>query len=92
VIEIEKEQSGKFSKRANIDQEVIEAFLSVDWYKHGIRSLEAIVDMSRASVTRRSFQKSSLPPEEQLELHVDARRFLEIANGPILRRSITANS
>ena len=77
IIETER-SDGKDVKRANIDRSVIEAFLGIDAYKHGARSLEAIVDMSRASVTRSSFQRSSLPPEEQLELHVDAQRFLKI--------------
>ena len=87
VIEREVAADGTKIDRANVDERVIEAFLSIDCYKHGVRSLEAIVDMSRASVTRRSFQTSSLPPEEQLELHVDARRFLEIMNQHLKRES-----
>lgn len=83
VIEVEKESENKIIKRANIDKRVIEAFLSVESYKHGVRSLEAIVDMSRASVTRLSFQKSSLPPAGQLELHVNAKQFLDIVNAQI---------
>ena len=67
-------------RRANIDQAVVRAFLDVSSYKHGVRSLEAIVDMSRASVSRRSFQKASLPPREQLDMHVDSRDFLALVN------------
>jgi hypothetical protein len=74
----ELRENGKKFKRANIDRSIVEAFLAVSSYKHGVRSLEAIVDMSRASVTRRSFQKSSLPPMEQMDMHVDARNFLSI--------------
>lgn len=73
-------EAGRSVERANIDEGVIRAFLDVSEYKHGVRSLEAIVEMSSASVSRRSFQKSSLPPEEQLELHVDAREFLKIVH------------
>ncbi len=73
-------ESGKRVERAHIDPAIINAFLNVEEYKHGARSLEAIVEMSSPSGTRRSFQKSSLPPKEQLELHVNADDFLKIVN------------
>lgn len=78
VILQEVKVDGKVYKQANIDDAVIRGFLTIPEYKHGVRSLEAIVEMSRALVTRRCFLKSSLPPEEQLDMHVDARRFLDI--------------
>jgi len=76
---------GKVYKQANIDDAVISGFLTIPEYKHGVRSLEAIVDMSRALVTRRCFLKSSLPPEEQLDMHVDARKFLDIVRSKTVR-------
>ena len=83
VILQEVKVDGKVYKQANIDDAVIRGFLTIPEYKHGVRSLEAIVEMSRALVTRRCFLKSSLPPEEQLDMHVDARRFLDIVRrGP----------
>lgn len=60
--------------RARIDEGVARAFLKVPTYKHGARSMEAIIDMSMLSA-RRSFEQAALPPKEQLELHVDAEIF-----------------
>jgi hypothetical protein len=57
---------------------VLEAFLTVAKYKHGMRSIEAIVEMSNVSRSAHAFQRSALPPPEQLDMHVDAREFLRI--------------
>jgi hypothetical protein len=54
----------------NIDPGVLHAFLTVKTYKHGARSMEAIVSMSHLS-DKRSFLRSDLPAEGQLSLHVD---------------------
>jgi hypothetical protein len=65
--------------------EVARAFLGIDGFRHGIRSMEAILDMSdlRRSST---LGPSDLPPLEQLNMHVDGREFLDLvrkpANGP----------
>lgn len=63
--------------RAQIDEGVLRAFLKVPAYKHGARSLEAIIEMSMLE-GRRSFEQASLPPAEQLELHVDAEKFSQL--------------
>jgi hypothetical protein len=64
-----------------IEEGVLQAFLTVDGYRHGARSLRAIVDMS--SVHKRgTFGVSCLPPATQLDLHVNAADFLRIARGP----------
>jgi hypothetical protein len=81
VILQEVVENERLIKLANIDESVIRGFLDIPEYKHGVRSLEAIVEMSRALVTRRCFLKSSLPPEEQLDMHVDARDFLRYVRG-----------
>ena len=60
---------------ARIDRDVIKAFLMIPKYMHGVRSMEAIIHMARISRTRLSFQKASLPPPDQLDMHVDADRF-----------------
>jgi RyR domain len=60
--------------RPRIDDGVVRAFLKVPEYKHGARSMEAIIDMSMLS-GRKRFERADLPPPEQLELHVDARLF-----------------
>jgi len=66
--------------RLQIDDGVLRAFLKVDRYTHGARSLEAIVDMS-ALAGRPRYERASLPPRQQLALHVDARQFLELVRG-----------
>lgn len=60
-----------------IDSGVLRAFLQTRVYRHGARSLEAIVRMSLLHGKTR-YERSSLPAEAQLELHVDARDFLAL--------------
>jgi hypothetical protein len=62
---------------AAIDPCVVRAFLKVPTYRHGARSMEAIIDMSLLSAKRR-FAQSALPSIEQLQLHVDADRFMRL--------------
>jgi hypothetical protein len=57
-----------------IDEGVLRAFISVDRFHHGARSMQAIVEMSSLSGKLR-FDRSSLPPEDQLNLHVDGHVF-----------------
>jgi hypothetical protein len=58
-----------------IDIGIMRAFLRVDSYRHGSRSMEAIVAMSRLGKATH-FNRSYLPPEEQLGLHVDPHSFI----------------
>jgi hypothetical protein len=60
-----------------VDDSVLHAFLAVPQYRHGVRSMEAIMQMSRLRKGER-YERSSLPSEEQLNLHVNGRRFLDI--------------
>jgi hypothetical protein len=60
-----------------IDGGVLEAFLKVYYYKHGARSLEAVLDMSMLSGSK-TFEAAALPPAEQLRLHVDAQQFCRL--------------
>lgn len=60
-----------------IDEGVLEALLKVSRYKHGARSLEAVLDMSRLS-GRRVFEPAALPPAEQLRLHVEPEQFCRL--------------
>jgi hypothetical protein len=66
------EENGK----AKIDTNVIKAFLNVEKFKHGVRSMKAIIEMSLLA-DGKMFNQSMLPPREQLELHVNADKFLE---------------
>lgn len=64
-------------EHVNIDQGVLRAFLEVSNFKHGIRSMESIIAMSRLAGNK-SFARSSLPAEAQLNLHVDGQEFLAL--------------
>jgi hypothetical protein len=64
-------------KVAQIDLGVLRALLITTTYKHGVRSLESIIAMSTLA-GKSAFERSSLPPEEQLKLHVEARNFLSL--------------
>jgi len=66
-------------KRLNVDPGVLGAFLRVRGFRFGARSVEAIVNMS--ALTRKNrYDRSSLPPDDQLDLHVDAKAFVELVN------------
>ncbi len=64
-------------QRLRIDPGVLRAFLQVSQFKHGIRSMESILAMSQLS-GKASFQRSSLPAEHLLDLHVEGREFLAL--------------
>jgi hypothetical protein len=66
------------SKKARIDDDVMDAFLLVPSYEHGVRSLEAVVEMSHITGTPRHFTMASLPDPQQLKMHIkDIKRFLQ---------------
>jgi hypothetical protein len=71
----------KRSKEARIDAEVLRAFLRIPRYEHEARSMRAIIEMSRTP-SRGRFQKSFLPAADQLNMHVDAKTFLELMKSP----------
>lgn len=70
-------------RQLNIDPGVLRAFLQTREFRHGARSLEAVVAMSRLS-GKSTYERSSLPSEPQLDLHVDARDFLALVQRPDL--------
>ncbi len=73
-----EEARGLFSpdkKTLNIDSGVLRALLRVPYYRHGNRSMQAIIQMSRL-YGRSFFDKAMLPPKDQLQLHVDADEFV----------------
>jgi hypothetical protein len=61
--------------RVNIDAGILNAFLKIGAYRHGARSMEAVIDMSTLAGHTR-FERSNLPDDAQLELHVDSREFM----------------
>ncbi len=84
--------------RIEIDPDLLNALLGVDCYRYGARSLEKVVMPLKA---RRPIGWSALPPEEQLAMHVDPKKFNAILKRDtfyhtpeaieILARSIHAN-
>ncbi|MDO9034568.1 MAG: AAA family ATPase, partial [Methanoregula sp.] len=60
--------------KIHIDKNVLRAFIKVDSYIHGVRSIQAIIEMSNLK-NKKSFEPSALPPENQLNLHVNAKLF-----------------
>ncbi|MBG0788231.1 MAG: ATPase, partial [Anaerolineaceae bacterium] len=82
-------------KVLNIDGGVLKAFLEVDKYKHGIRSIESIITMSSLS-GKHAYERSCLPPSDQLNLHVDSVEFLSLVQtmklqGELLEKLAQAN-
>ncbi|MBN1483304.1 MAG: ATPase [Chloroflexia bacterium] len=61
----------------DIDPGLLRAFLRTGRYKHGIRSMESIVAMSLLA-GQTSYERSSLPSEAQMDLHVDGLEFLAL--------------
>jgi hypothetical protein len=62
---------------AHIDPGLLRAFIKVPKYKHGMRSMQSIIDMSRL-VGRTQFEQGALPPDEQLDHYVDAVHFCRL--------------
>lgn len=71
----------------NIDPGVLKALLLVDKYKHGVRSMETIVSTSRLA-GKTKFERSALPPADQIHLHVDSGIFLKLVDTPLLDENL----
>ena len=66
-----------------IDPGVRRAMIKVPEYMHGVRSMEAILDMSMLT-GKRIFEQSVLPPPQQLKLLVDAELFSKLMTMDVL--------
>ena len=73
--------------RLIIDEGVLNALLTVPAYRHGVRSMEAILAMS-ALTGRTQFERSALPPGDQLALHTDAALFMARVRGERLDKDL----
>jgi hypothetical protein len=78
-----REPQLKVGERIIIDDAVLNGLLSIPRYLHGARSLEMILAMSTVS-GRKEFERAALPPEAQLNLHVDAKEFMNLVRYPRL--------
>lgn len=61
--------------RFELEDGVLNALLTVPAYRHGVRSMEAVLAMSTLA-GRGRFGAADLPPQAQLSLHVDSAAFL----------------
>jgi hypothetical protein len=72
-------------ENAPVDENVLWAMLLVPKYKHGARSMEAILDMSR--IEGNNWNPVSLPFYSQLSLHVDADAFIRLVLREVILNS-----
>jgi hypothetical protein len=63
----------------DIDSGLLSAFLEIDRYEHGARSLETLMRLT-TSAGQPGIRRSALPPEDQLSLHVDYDEFMELVD------------
>ena len=67
------------NEEMDIDKGLLTALLEIDRYKHGTRSLEKIVILTKGSGSK-GLMRSNLPSSEQLSLHVDCDNFMSLVN------------
>lgn len=79
-LEMNAKHLADHSGRIRIDPGVLRALVKIPEYRHGMRSMEALIDMSMLA-DRRIFEQSALPPAAQLDLHVDAGVFALLVGG-----------
>jgi hypothetical protein len=75
-------------ERLDIDPGVLRGFLLVSRFRHGARSIESIVTTSLLG-GRSRFERSCLPSDAQLELHVDAHEFRDLVHRFELGRELS---
>jgi hypothetical protein len=64
-------------KQFAIETGVLDAFLRVNKYYHGARSMENLVKMSSLA-DKRKFELSSLPPDNIIGMHVNVKEFNDL--------------
>lgn len=63
--------------KLRIDDGVLNAFLLVPKYKHGSRSMQTVFKISQL-FGKGKFNRSDLPPQSQMDLHVDGELFYDL--------------
>ena len=66
-------------QEAQIDGRIVDALLLTKTFEHGARSMEAIIRMSSVQ-GRDRFELSHLPPDSQLDMHVDSDNLRQCLN------------
>jgi len=64
----------------NIDPALLTALLEIDFYRHGARSIEKILEQIKSRARGGRMRLSHLPPDDILNLHVNAEAFRAILN------------
>ena len=67
------------NKRLHIDHGILAAFIEIESYIHGSRSLEKIVGQMKHP-DQEFIYKSDFPPAQLISTHVDTGRFMKIMN------------
>jgi hypothetical protein len=73
----EEKNNGETIEKLKIDKGVLRAFLQTTEYYHGSRSMEYLIAMCTKGEGG-SFDRSSLPSQAQLDLHVNADEFMDL--------------
>ena len=79
------------SGAVRLDAGVLRAMLHITTYKHGMRSMDALLDMSRIGRENR-FNLAALPSKGQLDLHVDADEFVWLTQCERYQNTIPPNA
>jgi hypothetical protein len=69
-----------------IDENILRAMLYVPEYKHGARSMETILKMSK--IENGTWQPSGLPMGSQMSMHLNDRKFTDILLINVLEQSL----
>jgi hypothetical protein len=66
--------------KAKISPEIVTAMLKVSSFKHGSRSMRAIISMcdKPEGSEQNTLYVAAIPPVSQLNMHVDAKEFIEL--------------
>jgi hypothetical protein len=83
----DREPNLKVGDGISIDKSVLDGLLLVPTYRQGIRSLKSILSISRLNGCNH-FERAALPPQAQLDLHVNYSAFMKYMTGRILPDSI----
>lgn len=83
LLERKAKQLFDSNNHARIDEGVLRALIKVPAYKHGARSIEAIIDMSMLN-GRVCWEQAFLPAKEQLKLHVNEEMFSRLVVRDVL--------
>lgn len=74
---------GNGNKTLCIDEGIINAFLNITKFKHGARSMEAIISGSLLA-GKNYYERSCLPPKSLLDIHVNGLEFIALVQEPML--------